>query len=79
MLSFSSSRTRIDVPVEIVEDSDVEGTESFFASLTVPGSTTNINLDPNQAEIEIIDDDGTSQILLNCLWLCTQLYIYYNI
>lgn len=65
------------MPVGIIEDNDVEGTESFFASLNVPGSTTNINLDPNRAEIEILDDDGTSQIHLNCLiWLCTHILQY---
>ena len=37
-----------------------EEVENFFALLQLPSDTPRVTLDPEQTEIEIIDDDGMS-------------------
>ena len=45
--------------VNIVNDIYLENIESFFASLSrTTGLDVRISLDPVEAEIEIVDDDG---------------------
>ena len=57
-LTFSSSTTQIPVNIPIIEDDDVEMTETFSASLTVDSSRFPVTLEPSTADISILDNDG---------------------
>ena len=60
ILSFAPCDRRQCAEVVIMNDVILEETESLFVILTrVPGLDTRITLNPVDAEIEIIDDDGT--------------------
>ena len=58
-LTFSSNVRRIVVRVPILQDSAIEGTEHFRASLSlVQSNGINVDVSPDQATVDIIDDDG---------------------
>ena len=60
LLTFNSATTRQGVEVSITGDSVNEGEETFQARLSFAGPVANgIQLGPNQATVEISDDDGT--------------------
>ena len=44
--------------IPILEDSVSESVEQFFARLTLVHSDADVQLVPDQAAIEIVDDDG---------------------
>ena len=59
-LTFTSTIVNIPVTVQTVADTEVEGTETFTAELSVDNSLfPNVNLDPDTSEVFILDDDGT--------------------
>ena len=60
MLDFSSSVTRFEVQIPIVNDDIYEEVEQFFARLTVPITGVDVLLSPDSASITIIDNDGMS-------------------
>ena len=58
-LTFSSNVRRIVVRVPILQDSNIEGTEQFRASLSlVQSNGIYVDVSPDQATVDIIDDDG---------------------
>ena len=58
-LTFSSNVRRIVVRVPILQDVFCEGTEQFRASLSlVQSNGINVTVSPDQATVDIIDDDG---------------------
>ena len=60
-LIFNSSVRHIVVRVPIVQDSFSEQTEQFRASLSlVESNGINVTLSPEQATVNITDDDGIS-------------------
>ena len=60
MLDFSSSVTRFEVQIPIVNDDIYEETERFFARLTVLMTGVDVLLSPDSASITIFDNDGMS-------------------
>ena len=60
-LSFNSSVRHIVVKVPILQDALFEGIEQFRASLSlVQSNGINVAVSPNQATVDIIDDEGIS-------------------
>ena len=58
-LTFSSNVQRIVVRVPILQDSAIEGTEQFRASLSlVQSNGVNVTVSPDQATVKILDDEG---------------------
>ena len=58
-LTFSSNVRRIVARVPILQDVFCEGTEQFRASLSlVQSNGINVTVNPDQATVDIIDDDG---------------------
>ena len=57
-LPFGRCDTRICVDVPITDDEVLENPESFCVSLQGNGLDSRITLEPTEAEIEIIDNDG---------------------
>ena len=55
MVTFGSGVTSVSYPVQIVDDSDMESTESFSALLTTAESSVNIS--DGTAIVTILDDD----------------------
>ena len=49
---------RLEVDIPIVDDAISEGIEQFFARLTLAEVGTQVQLNPNEATIEITDNDG---------------------
>ena len=54
-VTFGSGVTRASYPVPIVDDSNIEDTESFAAVLTTTES--NVNIGDSTAFVTILDDD----------------------
>ena len=61
MLEFGASATRFEVDISIMDDSVSEVSEQFFARLTLVVTGTDVQLSPDEATIEITDDDGMLQ------------------
>ena len=57
-LTFGPSDTRQTVTVNINNDDIVEELENLFASLTLGTPGANVEVDPDRAEISIVDNDG---------------------
>ena len=57
-LVFDPSNSERSVTISIIDDTLLERVEFFFGELTTTFST--VILDPRQANISIIDDDGKS-------------------
>ena len=58
-LTFVECDRRQCMDVSIIDDEELENTESFSVLLTeTPGLDVRITLDPVEAEIEIIDNDS---------------------
>ena len=58
-LTFSSTNTRIPVTIPIADDSNIEDVERFLANLQINADEfPEILLDPDQATIDIISNDG---------------------
>ena len=55
MVTFVSGVTNVSYPVQIVDDIDMEFTESFSALLTTAES--NVNISDGTAIVTILDDD----------------------
>ena len=59
LLTFSPTTRRILVQVPITQDGITELTEQFNATLTlINDGGIDVNVEPDQATVEIIDDDG---------------------
>ena len=59
LLTFSSTSTRNTVPISITDDVINEGTEEFFARLSINTALSGqIELQPQQATVQISDNDG---------------------
>ena len=57
-LTFSSNVQRTIARVPIIQDAFSEGTEQFRASLSlVQSNGINVTVSPDQATVDIIDDD----------------------
>ena len=62
-LTFDESTDRLPVTITIIDDSILESTEDFFAMLATSDAAVNFN--PQQATINILEDnDGKSISLL---------------
>lgn len=57
-LEFSSSATQLSVEIPIVDNLVREDIEQFFARLSLITTGTDTQLNPNEATIQIIDNDG---------------------
>ena len=61
LLTFSATNTRHTVPISITDDVINENTEEFFARLVIESTQSGrIELEPEQATIQITDNDGRS-------------------
>lgn len=61
--TFDASRTSYTFNISLVNDDVFEVAEHFQAGLRFPGAAPlRVSLQPAQAEIEIIDDDGKGSI-----------------
>ena len=59
LLTFSPTSTRNTVPISITGDVINEGTEGFFARLSINTALSGqIELQPQQATVQISDNDG---------------------
>ena len=58
LLTFSATNTREDVAISITDDNIDEVIEQFLGHLTLVTSGVNVQLSPQQTEVQIIDDDG---------------------
>ena len=58
ILTFSATNTREDVAISITDDNIDEVIEQFLGHLTLVTSGVNVQLSPQQTEVQIIDDDG---------------------
>ena len=64
---FDSSRSRHTFKITIVNDNAFELTEFFYASLRfADAAPPRVTLDPSQAEITILDDDGEKNPFTKC-------------
>ena len=57
-MDFGVSSTRQLVEIPILNDEETEDTEQFFAQLTLVHSDADVQLVPDRATIEIVDNDG---------------------
>ena len=57
-VTFGPEQTMASVNVSIVEDSNIEDTEMFSATLTTTQS--NVMIDADTATVTILDDDGNN-------------------
>ena len=57
-LTFSATNTREDVAIPITDDNIDEAIEQFLGRLTMVTSGVSVILSPDQATVQIIDDDG---------------------
>ena len=65
-LTFDSERSRLVVPVRIINDGVDEEDEQLLSSLQlepVEGDSQNVQVLPNQATLTILDDDGKISLL----------------
>jgi len=58
LLTFSDTNTRDGVTIPIIDDNINEAIEQFLGHLTLVTSGVNVQLSPQQTEVQIIDDDG---------------------
>lgn len=60
MVTFGSSTTQTTVVIQLVDDNIQEGLEQFFARLSLTDTSTDVDvdLDPAQTIINIMDNDG---------------------
>ena len=59
LLTFSAASTSVTVPVPIIDDLlDEEDTEKFNASLVQVTNSPRVLIDPQLAEVIILDNDG---------------------
>lgn len=64
ILEFSSLATQLVVDIPIVDNLAREETEQFFAHLSLITTGTDTQLSPNEAIIQIIDNDGIMEVKL---------------
>ena len=63
ILTFPTCDTRVCTDVTIVDDDIAEFTENFFVSLLRTDQLdSRITLSPTEAEVEILDNDGSYKI-----------------
>lgn len=64
-MTFDVSTTRRSVLISVTDDNIQEGLEQFFVRLSRSdtGTDVDVELNPAQATIDIIDNDGTFYIL----------------
>ena len=55
-ITFDFDSTGFNIPVPIINDVNIEPTEQFIATVTT--SASGVVLQPSQAVINILDDDG---------------------
>ena len=67
LLEFSSSALQFEVDIPITNDVINEPVEQFFSRLTFIIKGTDVQLHPDEATIQIIDNDGTYFIFEHCL------------
>ena len=58
-MEFSSSALQFEVDISITNDVINEPVEQFFSRLTLITKGTDVQLHPDEATIQIIDNDGT--------------------
>ena len=58
-LTFTSSVEEHNVPVALLSDDLFENTEDFSANLVVGTTTLPVQVDVNQAQLDIVDQSGT--------------------
>ena len=59
-LQFTPDSDRTTVTIPIIDDSDIEDVETFFASLQIDsGLFPGVTLVDDRANVEIVSDDGT--------------------
>ena len=64
LLAFGPGSTRLDVPVNIINDDVFEVTEDFSASLIlVEGPADRVAVNPSRADVFILDDDGKHSLI----------------
>jgi hypothetical protein len=74
-LTFDTDTTRIPVPVSILEDDIDEEDESILVRLAEDGETENVQINPEEATLLIIDNDSEFQHIVTiatsvCIILC---------
>ena len=57
-LTFDETQERNEVPIAIRDDSYDENTEQFLSRLRLESLVDNVRIDPSEATITILDDDG---------------------
>ena len=58
LLTFNADTTSIEVPVNITDDSVYEGKEDFNGTLTLVSDSPRVIVDPSNAVVTILDDEG---------------------
>ena len=58
-LTFTSSDEQRDIPVALATDDLFEDSEHFFANLVLGTTTVPVQIDLNQAQLDIMDSSGT--------------------
>ena len=67
-LTFDSSSSRLVIPVRIVNDAIDEDDEQLISRLElepVEGDLPNVQVDPAQATLTIVDDDGELNVAMS--------------
>ena len=67
-LTFDSSSSRLVIPVRIVNDAIDEDDEQLISRLElepVEGDLPNVQVDPSEATLTIVDDDGELNVAMN--------------
>ena len=66
VVTFASGVTTASVSVPIVDDSNIESTEMFTATLTTTES--NVMIGEGTTTVTILDDDGESLCMMQSQW-----------
>ena len=67
-LTFNSASTRLVIPVRIVNDAIDEDDEQLISRLElepVEGDLPNVQVDPSEATLTIVDDDGELNVAMS--------------
>ena len=59
VIIFTNVIEENDFPVPLIDDELFEDTEHFFARLSLVTASLAVQLDPDQARLEIVDNSGT--------------------
>ena len=70
-MSFVPGQMTASIIVDTVNDSTIELTEQFKATLTIPAASSSIGVikgSPDVALVDILDDDGREYIVPLCVF-----------